>query len=210
MVLAAVADAVIGVAICEAWKGVKPIFNCKELAKKLEKTASLVKPYIDRMLERASDPNLSDSSAPGYQRLKEFQGVLQSAIDRARKAQQTKMFALPEKFNAAKEICKFLEEIDEFVHTEVPLNIALDLQQLREEFRQLREEVRNIRRKLVQTELLTLQNSSPTQTNIDGIHGAQAAERSNSFNSQVPVCQRKHWVCISVSMRSNKFSTRGM
>lgn len=171
--MGAVMGAPMQIALEKALELVEPLFYYKKWAKDLEETALSLKPDIDKYVEIASDPDLS---TPRYQRYKKFQGLLESAIGRARQAEEINML---EKFNYAEEIHEFLEKIHEFIRIEGPPNLALDSQKLRVD-------VGSLGQKLAQVELLSCQNISPTQTNIDGIHGAQAAERSNSINSQVP------------------------
>lgn len=45
---------------------VEPVIYCKKWAKKLEETASSLKPYIDGIVEIDSNPDLSDLTAPRY------------------------------------------------------------------------------------------------------------------------------------------------
>lgn len=75
MALAKLGDAAIGVGMglpaqIAAEKvlklAVEPVIYCKKWAKKLEETASSLKPYIDGIVEIDSNPDLSDLTAPRY------------------------------------------------------------------------------------------------------------------------------------------------
>nr|ABR17307.1 unknown [Picea sitchensis] len=155
------------------------IISSKTWGEKLEETVSLLKPTIDEYIEITSYPDLS---AQRSEQFKEFQAVLQSARDLVQGSDQIHSLDIKGMYDYGNKVLEFNKEIKDFIGIQGPPNLARDLQKLIAD-------VRDLGRRFELMERLILQNINPTQLSqipIDGIHGATAAQMSNSFNSQVP------------------------
>lgn len=159
-----------------------PIIFGKTWGEKLEETVSFLRPIIDEYIETSSYPDLSDLSARRSEQFKDFQARLQSARDLVRESDQIHSLDIKGLHVYGNKILEFNDEIKEFIANQGPPNLALDLQKVIAE-------VRNLGRRFERMERLMLQTINPTQlsqTPIDRLQGATAAQQSDSFKSQVP------------------------
>jgi len=145
----------------------------------LEKKVFSLKPIIDEYIETTSYPDLSDLSAHRSKQFKDIQAVLQCACDHLRKSDQIGSHDIMGRYDSGSKILEFNKEIKDFIAIQGPPNLALDLQKVIVE-------IKNLGWRLERMERLQL-----SQTPIDGIHGARAAQQSNSFISQVPDMPKK-------------------
>jgi len=153
-----------------------PIISSKIGREELEKTVLLLKPIIDEYIETTSYPDLSDLSAHRSKQFEDFQDVLQRACDHVRKSDQIDSLDITGRYDSGSKILEFNKEIKDFIAIQGPPNLTLDLQKVIVE-------IRNLGWRLERIERLQKPN--------DGIHGARAAQQSNSFISQVPDMPKK-------------------
>jgi len=172
---------------------VKIIASSKTWGKELKEKLLSVKPTIDKISQKISD---SDTSPDRGNQFQDFQVVLQEGIDMVETLEKIHSFDIFRKYRYGKKIRKFQRKVSDFLVTQVPLNIALDVQKqdadFKNYFQRFESEIKNAIAGITNNPIsntIMLQQINTTQvcqTSSDAMHETTAAQQAISCASQVP------------------------
>lgn len=184
--------ALIGEALTKLLGVVKIIASSKTWGKELKEKLESIKPTIDQI-----STNISDTSPGRGNQFKDFQDVLQEGINLVEKLEKVSSFDIYRKYRYGNKIRKFQRKVSDFLLTQVPLNIALDVQKLNADFRvyfeRFESEIKRVVAEMTTNPIhntLMLQQINTIQvcqtSSTDMMHETTAAQEAIICASQVP------------------------